>query len=119
MHHDGPSYGNAPIAAISVALAFGASASAMSWPLSVAALANRTASPGGDPHIRRRSRRHAGTNRHGVDRAGERRFRPPLLVSAAIGPIPDLIYLAVIRDEPITSTELAVGAGVHTTSPTF
>lgn len=46
-------------------------------------------------------------------------FVPALLVSAGIGLVSALMYLVVIRAEPISTAELDAVAGVNTVRPTL
>jgi sugar phosphate permease len=106
------------VACISAALMFGACASGMSWALaSVAAPSNCTASLGAIQNFGGYLGGALAPTITGFIVQGTGSFTPALLVSAGIGLVSALVYLIVIRPEPITSSELgvlarpAVGAG--------
>ena len=106
------------VACISAALMFGACASGMSWALaSVAAPSNCTASLGAIQNFGGYLGGALAPTITGFIVQGTGSFTPALLVSAGIGLVSALMYLVVIRPEPITSSELgvlarpAVGAG--------
>lgn len=108
------------VAAISAALMFGASASGMSWALSsVAAPANCTASLGAIQNFGGYLGGALAPTVTGFIVQATGSFVPALLVSAAIGLFSALMYLVVIRGEPITTAELDGVAGVNTISPTM
>jgi sugar phosphate permease len=95
------------VACISVALMFGASASGMSWALaSVAAPSNCTASLGAIQNFGGYLGGALAPTITGFIVQATGSFVPALLVSAAIGVASALVYLVVIRPEPITSAEL-------------
>jgi cyanate permease len=107
------------VAAISAALMFGASASGMSWALSsVAAPANCTASLGAIQNFGGYLGGALAPTVTGFIVQATGSFEPALLVSAAIGLVSALMYLVVIRAEPITTAELDMVAGANTISPT-
>jgi sugar phosphate permease len=107
------------VAAISAALMFGASASGMSWALSsVAAPANCTASLGAIQNFGGYLGGALAPTVTGFIVQGTGSFVPALLVSASIGLVSALIYLVVVRGEPITSAELDMVAGAHTVGST-
>jgi sugar phosphate permease len=107
------------VGAISAALMFGASASGMSWALSsVAAPANCTASLGAIQNFGGYLGGALAPTVTGFIVQATGSFVPALLVSAAIGLFSALMYLVVIRGEPITTVELDGVAGVNTVSPT-
>jgi sugar phosphate permease len=96
------------VAAISVALMFGATASGMSWALSsVAAPSNLTASLGAIQNFGGYLGGALAPMITGFIVQATGSFVPALLVSAAIGLGSALVYLVVIRPEPIRSNELA------------
>ncbi|MBV8704845.1 MAG: MFS transporter [Acetobacteraceae bacterium] len=100
------------VACVSAALMFGACASGMSWALaSVAAPSNCTASLGAIQNFGGYLGGALAPTITGfiVQRTGS--FTPALLVSAGIGLVSALMYLVVIRAEPITASELGVLAG--------
>ena len=106
------------VGAISAALMFGASASGMSWALaSVAAPANCTASLGAIQNFGGYLGGALAPTVTGFIVQASGSFTPALLVSAAIGLFSALMYLVVIRGEPITTAELDVVAGVDTVRP--
>jgi sugar phosphate permease len=108
------------VAAISAALMFGASASGMSWALaSVAAPANCTASLGAIQNFGGYLGGALAPTVTGFIVQATGSFTPALLVSAAIGLVSALMYLVVIRGEPISTAELDVAAGVTTVRPTM
>ena len=108
------------VAAISAALMFGASASGMSWALaSVAAPANCTASLGAIQNFGGYLGGALAPTVTGFIVQATGSFTPALLVSAAIGLFSALMYLVVIRGEPITVAELDAAAGVDTARPTM
>jgi sugar phosphate permease len=108
------------VAAISAALMFGASASGMSWALSsVAAPANCTASLGAIQNFGGYLGGAQAPTVTGFIVQATGSFVPALLVSAGIGLVSALMYLVVIRGEPITTAELDVVAGLNTISPTL
>ncbi len=101
------------VAAISAALMFGASASGMSWALSsVAAPANCTASLGAIQNFGGYLGGALAPTVTGFIVQATGSFVPALLVSAAIGLVSALMYLVVIRGEPITTAELDQVAGL-------
>ena len=103
------------VAAISAALMFGASASGMSWALSsVAAPANCTASLGAIQNFGGYLGGALAPTVTGFIVQATGSFTPALLVSAAIGLFSALMYLVVIRGEPITTAELDMVAGIGT-----
>jgi sugar phosphate permease len=107
------------VAAISAALMFGASASGMSWALSsVAAPANCTASLGAIQNFGGYLGGALAPTVTGFIVQATGSFTPALLVSAAIGLVSALMYLVVIRGEPITTAELDTAAGAGAVSPT-
>jgi cyanate permease len=100
------------VAAISAALMFGASASGMSWALaSVAAPANCTASLGAIQNFGGYLGGALAPTVTGFIVQATGSFVPALLVSASIGLVSALMYLVVIRAEPITTAELDAVAG--------
>ena len=108
------------VAAISAALMFGASASGMSWALAaVAAPANCTASLGAIQNFGGYLGGALAPTVTGFIVQATGSFTPALLVSAAIGLVSALMYLVVIRGEPISTAELDVAAGVTTVRPTM
>jgi cyanate permease len=97
------------VACISAALMFGACASGMSWALaSVAAPSNLTASLGAIQNFGGYLGGALAPTITGFIVQGTGSFTPALLVSAGIGLVSALMYLVVIRPEPITSSELGV-----------
>jgi sugar phosphate permease len=109
----------AAVASISAALAFGAAASGMSWALaSVAVPANCTASLGAIQNFGGYLGGALAPTVTGFIVQATGSFVPALLASAAIGLISALAYLVVIRSKPITTAELDMVAGAHTTGPT-
>lgn len=99
------------VACISAALMFGACASGMSWALaSVAAPSNCTASLGAIQNFGGYLGGALAPTITGFIVQSTGSFVPALLVSAAIGLASALVYLVVIRGEPITSAELGVVA---------
>jgi MFS family permease len=107
------------VAAISAALMFGASASGMSWALSsVAAPANCTASLGAIQNFGGYLGGALAPTVTGFIVQATGSFVPALLVSAAIGLFSALMYLVVIRGEPITASELDVVSGANIVRPT-
>ncbi|HJS87876.1 MAG TPA: MFS transporter [Acetobacteraceae bacterium] len=99
------------VACISAALMFGACASGMSWALaSVAAPSNCTASLGAIQNFGGYLGGALAPTITGFIVQGTGSFTPALLVSAGIGLVSALMYLVVIRAEPITASELGVVA---------
>lgn len=95
------------VAAISAALMFGACASGMSWALaSIAAPSNCTASLGSIQNFGGYLGGALAPTITGFIVQATGSFVPALLVSAAIGLVSALIYLVLIRQQPITSAEL-------------
>lgn len=95
------------VAAISAALMFGAMASGMSWALSsVAAPSNLTASLGAIQNFGGYLGGALAPTITGFIVQATGSFTPALLVSSGIGLFSALVYLIVIRREPITSAEL-------------
>jgi sugar phosphate permease len=106
------------VVSISAALMFGASASGMSWALSsVAAPANCTASLGAIQNFGGYLGGALAPTVTGFIVQATGSFVPALLVSASIGLVSALIYLVVIRSEPITTPELDAAAGLTTIHP--
>jgi cyanate permease len=106
------------VAAISAALMFGASASGMSWALSsVAAPANCTASLGAIQNFGGYLGGALAPTVTGFIVQATGSFVPALLVSASIGLVSALMYLLVIRSQPITTAELDAVAGIGTVRP--
>ena len=98
------------VACISLSLMFGACASGMSWALaSVAAPSNLTASLGAIQNFGGYLGGALAPTITGFIVQGTGSFVPALLVSAVIGLVSALVYLLVIRAEPITSAELNLG----------
>lgn len=97
------------VACISAALMFGACASGMSWALSsVVAPSNCTASLGSIQNFGGYLGGALAPSITGFIVQATGSFVPALLVSAGIGLVSALIYLLLIRTNPITSAELGV-----------
>lgn len=101
----------AAVAAISMALMSGATASGMSWALSsVAAPSNLTASLGAIQNFGGYLGGALAPTSTGFIVQATGNFVPALLTSAAVGLGSALVYLLVIRAQPITSAEIQRGS---------